>query len=65
MHNLLMPVQNNTDDGVVARRIADAIIFILKIWHPISISGQHEEMWTRSALPPKTKINKQSSRQNI
>ena len=33
MHNLLMPVQNNTDDGVVARRIADAIIFILKTLH--------------------------------
>lgn len=35
-----------------------SIIFVLKIWHPISISGQHEETWTRSALLPKTKINK-------
>ena len=51
-------------DGLMLWFIS-SIIFILKIWHPISISGQHEEMWTRSALPPKTKINKQSSRQNI
>lgn len=30
MCNLLMPAQNNTNDGGVVRRIAEALIFIFK-----------------------------------